>query len=89
MEQHKAGGDRLRCEMLDLPKSEDRTPTFSRIVTAVERPYMEVEFGIYKFHGRSASNPEKKQCDMGSRGSTHQNGALHSHAKHLDIGSTG
>jgi len=47
---------------------------------------MEVGFGIYGFCGGSAFDLEEKQCNMGSCGPTHQNGALHSHVKHLDIG---
>jgi len=38
MEQHKAGGGGLHCGVLDLPKSEDQTPTTGKVVTTVRRP---------------------------------------------------
>ena len=61
----------------------------SGAVTAVGRSRMEVGFDIYGFCGRFASNPEGKQCNMGSHGLTHQDGILYSHAKHLHIESIG
>ena len=50
---------------------------------------MEIGLSLYGLCGRITIHPEEEQCDMGYRGSTHENGSLRSHEKHMDIGSVG
>ena len=46
---------------------------------------MEVGFDIYAVRSRYASNTKEKQRNMSNRGPTHQDDALSSQVKHLDI----
>ena len=77
----------VKCLTCQQVKIEHQQP--AGLFTVTERPRMKVRLGVYEFRGRSTSYPEKKQCNMGSRRSTHQGGALYSQAEYLDIGSAG
>jgi len=43
-------------------------------------------FGIHGLCSRLTTDPEDEQRDMGYHGSTYEDGSLHNHEKHVDIG---
>ena len=50
---------------------------------------MEMGLGLHSLCSRIALHSEEQQHDMCYRGSTHEDGSLHSHEKHIDSGLAG
>ena len=50
---------------------------------------MEIGLDLHGLCGSITTHSEEEQFDMGYRGSTHEDGSLHSHEKQMDFGSAG
>jgi len=65
--------------------SQSRTPKTCRTLTTPRSPWVEMEF----ICSRITTHLVEERCNMGHRGSPHEDISLHNHEKHMDIGSAG
>ena len=72
-----------------MSANKSKTLKARRTLTTIGNPWVEMGFDLHGLCSRITTHSEKEQCDMGYRGSNHEDGSLHSHEKHMDLRSAG
>jgi len=62
-----------------------RAPKPYSSFTTLGNPWVEVGLSLHGLSSRLTTHPVEEQCDLGHRGSTHEDGSLLSHEKHMHL----